>query len=165
MRLTKRAAKYAGGWDCFREGCTIAQLRSNLSRKSLAKQNQQNISHIEPWQQKNMFLTPDLIQICLGEFFSYKFAWGNSWDTRQGKEAWFASSAEKEPQTAKEQISSLKSYSPKLYSARLRLIVETRWEVPKTRFWKASFETSKIASTRSPQKGDNDNFCLHLWEL
>ena len=25
MRLTKSAAKYAGGWGCFREGCTIAR--------------------------------------------------------------------------------------------------------------------------------------------
>ena len=72
MRLTKSAAKYAGGSDCFREGCTIAQLRSKLRRKSLAKQNQQNISHVEPWQQKNMFLRPDLIQICLGEFLEHE---------------------------------------------------------------------------------------------
>ena len=47
MPLTKSAAKYGGGPNRFREGCIIAQPRSNLRCKNLAKQNQQNSSHVE----------------------------------------------------------------------------------------------------------------------
>ena len=68
-----------------------------------------------------MFLTPDLIQICLG----------NSWDTRQGKEAWFASSAEKGPKAATEQISSC-------ICVTVKLLVRLRGE---TMHWQAHAST------------------------
>ena len=94
-RLTKNAAKCGGRWDCFREGCTIAQPRSNLRCKSLAKQNQQNMSDVEPWQQKNMFLTPELTRICLGALLGHEARKGGRLEAR------LASSANKGPKVAR----------------------------------------------------------------
>ena len=62
-----------------------------------AKQNQQNISHVEPWQQKHVSNT----------WSHAKSVWGHCLDMRQGKEAWFASSAEKGPKATTEQISTV----------------------------------------------------------
>ena len=48
MRLTKSAAKCGEAEIALCEGRTMAQPQSNLRCKSLAKQNQQNIFHVEP---------------------------------------------------------------------------------------------------------------------